>query len=107
MRALEKIALTLIAVSALAFTATAGTLEDVKARGELRCVVSTGIAGFAYPDSDGTWKGFDVDFCRATAAAVLGDSNAITQRKRAAKASASCRSSRAFVRAESIIVNPL
>ena len=76
MRALEKIALTLIAVIALAFTATAGTLEDVKSRGELRCVVSTGIAGFAYPDSDGTWKGFDVDFCRATAAAVLGDSNA-------------------------------
>ena len=77
MRTLEKIALTLIAVGALAFTATAGTLEDVKSRGELRCVVSTGIAGFAYPDSDGTWKGFDVDFCRATAAAVLGDSNAI------------------------------
>ena len=49
MRALEKIALTLIAVGALAFTATAGTLEDVKSRGELRCVVSTGIAGFAYP----------------------------------------------------------
>ncbi|HIO84121.1 MAG TPA: amino acid ABC transporter substrate-binding protein, partial [Deltaproteobacteria bacterium] len=47
MRALAKIALTLIAVGAMAFTATAGTLEDVKARGVLRCVVSTGIAGFA------------------------------------------------------------
>jgi general L-amino acid transport system substrate-binding protein len=75
MRAFEKIALTLIAVGALAFTANAGTLEDVKSRGELRCVVSTGVAGFAYPDSNGTWKGFDVDFCRATAAAVLGDSS--------------------------------
>jgi len=77
MRALEKIALTLLVVGALAFTANAGTLEDVKSRGELRCVVSTGIAGFAYPDTDGTWKGFDVDFCRATAAAVLGDANAM------------------------------
>ena len=77
MRALAKIVLTLTAVGAMAFTATAGTLEDVKARGELRCVVSTGIAGFAYPDSDGTWKGFDIDFCRATAAAVLGDSSKI------------------------------
>ena len=75
MRAFEKIALTLIAVGALAFTVNAGTLEDVQSRGELRCVVSTGVAGFAYPDSSGTWKGFDVDFCRATAAAVLGDSN--------------------------------
>ncbi|HIO61812.1 MAG TPA: amino acid ABC transporter substrate-binding protein, partial [Deltaproteobacteria bacterium] len=53
MRALAKIALTLTAVGAMAFTATAGTLEDVKARGVLRCVVSTGIAGFAYPDADG------------------------------------------------------
>ena len=77
MRALAKIALTLTAVGAMAFTATAGTLEDVKERGVLRCVVSTGIAGFAYPDSDGTWKGFDIDFCRATAAAVLGDSSKI------------------------------
>ena len=51
-------------------TANAGTLDDVKKRGALRCVVSTGIAGFAYPDDKGVWKGFDVDFCRATAAAV-------------------------------------
>ena len=55
----------------------AGTLEDVKARGVLNCVVSTGIAGFAYPDEAGKWHGFDIDFCRATAAAVLGDSSAI------------------------------
>jgi len=72
MRTFEKIALTLIAVGALAFTATAGTLEDVKSRGELRCVVSTGVAGFAYPDSSGNWKGFDVDFCRATVSSSFG-----------------------------------
>jgi len=56
-------------------TAQAGTLEDVQSRGVLRCVVSTGIAGFAQPDANGVWRGFDVDFCRATAAAVLGDAS--------------------------------
>ena len=72
-----------VAVGALALalgvagSAQAGTLEDVQARGVLNCVVSTGIAGFAYTDESGEWKGFDVDFCRATAAAVLGDPSAI------------------------------
>ena len=67
------------AIAAFAFvaTATAGTLDDVKKRGVLRCVLSTGVPGFAYPDANGVWKGFDVDFCRATAAAVLGDSGKI------------------------------
>ena len=60
-----------IAVFAFVATATAGTLDDVKQRDVLRCVVSTGIAGFAYPDENGVWKGFDIDFCRATAAAIL------------------------------------
>jgi len=55
--------------------AQAGTLEDVQSRGTLRCVVSTGIAGFAQPDASGVWGGFDIDFCRATAAAVLGDAS--------------------------------
>ena len=74
---------TIAAVGALglalgvAGSAQAGTLEDVQARGVLNCVVSTGIAGFAYTDEAGEWKGFDVDFCRATAAAVLGDPSAI------------------------------
>ena len=61
----------------VAGSAQAGTLEDVQARGTLNCVVSTGIAGFAYPDDAGEWHGFDIDFCRATAAAVLGDPKAI------------------------------
>ncbi len=53
--------------------ASATTLEDVKARGSLTCGVSTGLVGFAAPDASGTWEGFDVDLCRAVAAAVLGD----------------------------------
>ena len=71
-----------LAVIAAALTigpqvATAGTLDDVKSRGVLRCVVSTGVPGFAYPDASGAWKGFDIDFCRATAAAVVGDASKI------------------------------
>ena len=57
--------------------AQAGTLEDVRARGVLNCVINTGLAGFAYPDENGKWKGFDIDFCRATAVAVLGDAQAV------------------------------
>ncbi len=51
----------------------ASTLEIVKQRGSLQCGVSQGVAGFSAPDNQGNWSGFDVDFCRGVAAAVLGD----------------------------------
>ncbi len=57
--------------------ATAATLDEVKANGELRCIVSTGLPGFAYTDANGVYQGFDADFCRATAAAVLGDASKV------------------------------
>ncbi len=57
--------------------ATAGTLEDVQARGKLNCGVTTGLVGFAAPDANGEWQGFDVAVCRAVAAAVLGDASAV------------------------------
>jgi general L-amino acid transport system substrate-binding protein len=57
--------------------AAAGTLDDVKARGKLNCGVTTGVPGFAEPDANGVWQGFDVAVCRAVAAAVLGDSTAV------------------------------
>ena len=57
--------------------ASAGTLDDVKAKGYIDCGVTTGLAGFASPDDKGEWAGFDVDFCRAMAAAVLGDAKAV------------------------------
>lgn len=53
--------------------AEAATLDTVKGRGTLVCGVSTGFAGFSAPDSQGNYKGLDVDYCRALAAAVLGD----------------------------------
>ena len=58
--------------------ASAATLDDIKARGMLNCGVNTGVPGFASPDANGEWQGFDVAICRAVAAAVLGDPNAIT-----------------------------
>ena len=61
----------------LAGAAAATTLEDVKARGKLNCGVTTGLVGFAAPDANGNWEGFDVGLCRAVAAAVLGDANAV------------------------------
>ena len=66
-----------VALASTSGVATAGTLQDVQARGELNCVVTTGVAGFAAPNDAGRWEGFDVDFCRATAAAVLGDANKV------------------------------
>ena len=58
-------------------TTQAATLADVQERGELNCVVTTGLVGFAAPDANGQWAGFDVDFCRAVAAAVLGDGDKV------------------------------
>lgn len=46
------------------------TLEDVRKRGELRCWVAPSLPGYAFPDKKGNWSGFEVDFCRAVAAAV-------------------------------------
>ncbi len=57
--------------------ASAATLDDVKARGKLNCGVTTGLVGFAAPDANGNWEGFDVSVCRAVAAAVLGDPSAV------------------------------
>ena len=68
-------ALTIAGLGAVA--AAAGTLDDVKARGKLNCGVTTGLVGFAAPDANGNWEGFDVTLCRAVAAAVLGDPSAV------------------------------
>lgn len=49
------------------------TLDAVRKRGELVCGVDTGIPGFAFQDSAGKWNGLDVAYCRAIAAAALGN----------------------------------
>ena len=53
------------------------TLAAVKARGKVVCGVHTELLGFGYLDANGRNIGFDIDFCRAVAAAVLGDPEAI------------------------------
>jgi general L-amino acid transport system substrate-binding protein len=49
------------------------TLNNVKQKGFLQCGANTGLAGFGVPDAQGNWTGFDVDYCRALAAAIFGD----------------------------------
>ncbi|WP_332696199.1 amino acid ABC transporter substrate-binding protein [Bosea sp. (in: a-proteobacteria)] len=70
-------ALTVLFAGLVALPATAGTLDKVKQRGSLECGVSEGLRGFSEKDAQGRWAGFDVDFCRAVAAAVLGDAGKV------------------------------
>ncbi|TNE35774.1 MAG: amino acid ABC transporter substrate-binding protein [Alphaproteobacteria bacterium] len=69
----SSLAAALLMLVGLTLPASASTLEDVKGRGHLNCGVSTGLAGFALPSASGEWVGFDVDFCRAVAAAIFND----------------------------------
>ncbi len=59
-------------------TSYGATLDEVKSRGQLRCGVSDGLAGFSSPNAQGQWQGIDVDFCRAVAAAVFGDPDKVS-----------------------------
>jgi general L-amino acid transport system substrate-binding protein len=77
-----RLATTFLAASALALvssgSAQAGAIFDaVKDKGFVQCGVSTGLAGFSNPDDAGNWSGIDVDVCRAVAAAVFGDAEAV------------------------------
>jgi len=79
---MRKTAIALAAIAAAALTlgapaAKGGTLDDVKARGVLNCIVNTGLPGFSYTDKSGRWKGFDADMCRSLAAAVVGDGDKV------------------------------
>jgi general L-amino acid transport system substrate-binding protein len=58
---------------AVAAIASSRTLLEVRARGALICGVNEGLPGFSSLDERGAWSGFDVDFCRALAAAIFGD----------------------------------
>ena len=60
-----------------AAAASAATLDDVKSKGFVQCGVSQGVPGFSNPDDKGNWTGIDVDYCRALAAAVLGDASKV------------------------------
>ncbi len=69
----------------LAGTAQAGTLQDVQKSGKVKCGISGTLAGFSFVDDKGQAKGLDVDYCRAVAAAALGDSEAVEYKNLTAK----------------------
>ena len=73
---MKRLATAMALAMALAFggqAASADTLAAVKERGELICGANGTLAGFGLPDPQGNWTGFDVDFCRAIAAAIFND----------------------------------
>ena len=65
--------------------ADAGTLDDVKKKGFIRCGVSQGNPGFSNPDAQGKWTGLDVDVCRALSAAIFGDPDKVKYTATSAK----------------------
>lgn len=71
------ISLFAVCLSLMVGVVSASTLVDVKARGKLLCGVNAGLLGFALKGEDGKWAGFDVDYCRAVAAAVLSDAEKV------------------------------
>ncbi|UCG23572.1 MAG: transporter substrate-binding domain-containing protein, partial [Chloroflexota bacterium] len=66
--------------AAAAPVATGGTLETVRDRGVLICANNATLPGFGFLQEDGTFSGFDWDFCRAVAVAALGDADAVEGR---------------------------
>src|SRR5882757_8476402 len=78
----RRLFLPLIALLALAFSsghpARAQTLKAVMERGTLNCGVGQGLLGFSSMDDKNVWSGFDVDVCRAVAAAIFGDPGKVT-----------------------------
>ena len=79
MKSIKYLAAALVASAAIggATTSHAATLDDVRSAGVLKCGINTGLPGFAYTDDSGNWTGFDVAFCKAVAAAVLGDGSKV------------------------------
>jgi general L-amino acid transport system substrate-binding protein len=87
MKALIKlgvVAAATVGMTSAAF-AQAKSLDQVKARGQILCGVSTGLAGFAQPDDKGVWTGLDVEFCRALSAVLFNDPNKVTFKPLSAK----------------------
>jgi general L-amino acid transport system substrate-binding protein len=66
-----------IALASMTQAAPAQTLKAIQERGSLNCGVSEGLYGFSAPNEKGDWSGFDVDFCRAIAAAIFNDTTKV------------------------------
>jgi general L-amino acid transport system substrate-binding protein len=77
MKRLAKAFATAIMLAFGAQAASAQTLKAVQDRGQLICGANGTLAGFGLPDPQGNWTGFDVDFCRAIAAAIFNDATKV------------------------------
>ena len=66
-----------LAVVSIVTPAHTQTLKSIKESGVLNCGVSEGLNGFSARDSNGNWSGFDVDTCRAIAAAIFNDASKV------------------------------
>jgi general L-amino acid transport system substrate-binding protein len=77
---MKKVTSTVLLGSVMAIsanTASATTLDDVIGKGHVQCGVSQGVPGFSNFDDKGNWSGVDVDVCRAMAAAIFNDAQAV------------------------------
>ena len=77
---MSKTLLSLAAVAAVSLMATsvqAATLDDVKAKGHLQCGVTEGTTGFSAPDANNNWSGIEVEFCRGIAAAIFNNADSV------------------------------
>lgn len=77
MKLLPVIAVAAMSAAAAAPASAGAVLDNIKSRGHLLCGVNTSAPGFSSADSQGKWRGLDVNVCRAVAAAVLGDSEKV------------------------------
>ena len=73
MNQIFRIFLLALSLPSAAAAASGATLDQVQKRGYLICGANPGVAGFGLPDDKGDWTGFDIDFCRAIAAAIFND----------------------------------
>ena len=73
MKMLRTLCLIICTFGVVLESAAASVLDDVRAKGFINCGVSQGLPGFSTTDDKGNWKGLDVDFCRAVAAAIFSD----------------------------------
>lgn len=77
---MKKVIVSLALGASLSLSAQAAfgaTLDDVKAKGYIQCGVTEGVSGFSAPDANNNWSGLEVDFCRAMAAAIFNDADAV------------------------------
>ena len=67
----------LVATAAYAQTVVSATLDAIKTKGHVQCGVTEGTPGFSAPDANNNWAGLEVDYCRALAAAIFNNADAV------------------------------